>query len=57
MMGGIIGIGIGIVLIVGVQIFCYKFFDEDNYRLAIVVGLSCLILGILTALIVVKIGG
>ena len=56
-MGGIIGIVLGILLIVGVQIFCYKFFDENNYRLAIVVGLSCLILGILTALIVVKIGG
>ena len=30
MIGGIIGIPLGIVMIVGIQIFCYTFFDEDN---------------------------
>ena len=55
MIGGIIGILLGLVMIVGVQIFCYKFFDEYNYRLAIVVGLSCLILGIVAAILIMKI--
>ena len=48
------GIVIGVVFVVGIQVFCYKFFDEDNYRLAIAVGLSCFILGILAVLALMK---
>ena len=54
MMEGTIGIVLGIIFIVGIQIFCYTFFDEDNNKLAIVVGLSCLILGILASILLMK---
>lgn len=54
-LGGFIGIAIGIVLVLGVQITCYKFFNEMDYPKAVVIALSSTIVGILIILTLMQI--
>ena len=54
-MGGIIGISAGVVIIISVQAACYKFITWENYHKAVVISLSCFLVGILAAIFIVEI--
>ena len=54
---GFFGILLGVVIIVGVQLSCYKLFNYEDYQKAVIVSLSCFILGILSTLLIIKLGG
>ena len=56
-MEAVIGISLGIVLIKGIQFVCYALFDEEHARKAIVVALSCVVLGILATMFVMNLTG
>ena len=51
----IIGISLGIVIVVGVQVACYKFIAYEDYPKAIVIALSATLLGILAILLLISI--
>ena len=53
--GGILGISLGVIIIVGIQIVCYKFIEWENYPKAVVIALTTFILGILTTLLIINI--
>ena len=56
-MEAVIGIGLGVVLIIGIQFVCYALFDEEHARKAIVIALSSVFIGILAAIIIMKVAG
>ena len=54
-MEAVIGIGLGVVLIIGIQFVCYALFDEEHARKAIVIALSSVFIGILAVLLIINI--
>ncbi|KKK94055.1 hypothetical protein LCGC14_2686680 [marine sediment metagenome] len=53
---GIIGISLGAVLLISTQLICYKLFGySENYHKAVVISLSCMLLGVLATLLLIKI--
>jgi len=56
-MEAVIGISLGVVLIIGIQFVCYALFDEEHARKAIVIALSSVFIGILAAIIIMKVAG
>ena len=54
-MGGIIGISIGIVLIVGIQLACYKLFAWEDYPKATALAMGCVLLGILATIFIMEV--
>ena len=54
--GGIIGISLGAVLLISTQLICYKLFGySENYHKAVAISLSCMLLGVLATLLLIKI--
>ena len=51
-MSGVLGISLGVVILVSIQFTCYKLFSGENYHKAMIVALSCLILGILVTILI-----
>ena len=52
---GIIGISLGVIIVIGIQIACYKFVAYENYHKAVVIALSSVIMGILVTLLIIGI--
>ena len=52
---GILGISLGAVLVIGIQLACYKFFAWEDYHKAVVITMSCLFLGVLAAILIMEI--
>ena len=56
-MSGIIGISLGIAIIISIQAACYKFIAWEDYPKAVIIALSSVIIGILAAIIIMKVAG
>ena len=52
---GTLGISLGIIIIIGIQIACYKFIDYENYKKAVIIALLSVLLGILATLLIMNI--
>ena len=56
-MEAVIGIGLGIIIIVGIQTACYKFIAWENYHKAVVIALLSAFLVTLAVMIIMKVAG
>ena len=53
-MSGFLGISLGVAIIAGIQFACYKFIAWEDYHKAVVIAISCVLLGILATLFIIK---
>ena len=54
-MGGVLGISLGVVILVGIQYICYKVLDQENYIKGTIIALSCILIGILAAILIIEV--